>query len=258
MTRHLAPAIQIDNVSCFYGDTTVLRDVSVELETGSWLGLIGPNGAGKSSLLRSIINLGQYEGTMLFHGEKLSRAQLAKRIAYLPQNPSLPSGMTVAEYVLLGRTAHLGWFERETQADRDISLDSLARLELGPFADRFVTDLSGGEAQRVSLARVLAQQADIVLLDEPTSALDIGHQQSVLAMVNSLRLELGLTVVAALHDLTAAGRFCDELLLLHKGTAVAHGSADKVLTSKVLSSAYETDVTVINAPDGSRVVLALG
>lgn len=258
MTRSTVPAIQIERLNCFYGDTTVLRDVSVSVSPGTWLGLIGPNGAGKSSLLRSIVGLGRSEGAIKLSNKKLGRADLAKRIAFLPQNPFLPTGMTVAEYVLLGRTAHLGWFERESSADRDISSESLARLELSSFADRYVTDLSGGEAQRVTLARVLAQQADIVLLDEPTSALDIGHQQSVLALVQALRAEIGLTVVSALHDLTTAGRFCDELLLLHKGTAVAHGTPQKVLTPEILSSAYETDVTVIQAPDGSRVVLALG
>lgn len=251
-------ALTINNLSCFYGATTVLADVSISLAHGSWLGVIGPNGAGKSSLLRSIVGLGSSEGEVTFSGQELSRAERSKRVAFLPQNPTLPSGMTVVEYVLLGRTAHLGWFEREGQTDRDISIDALARLELESFADRYVTDLSGGEAQRVTLARVLAQEAELVLLDEPTSALDIGHQQYVLALVDDLRLSNGLTVISAMHDLTSAGRFCDELLLLHKGRSAAHGQPSEVLTRPILSSAYETDVTVIHAPDGSRVVLALG
>ena len=258
MTKPTDVAIDIAQLSCFYGSTTVLRDVEVSVEAGSWLGLIGPNGAGKSSLLRSIIGLGTWSGQIDIFGTKLTGRDLAQVVAYLPQNPVLPAGMTVAEYVLLGRTAYLGWFDREGEHDRDISLESLARLELLTFADRYVTDLSGGEAQRVTLARVLAQQTQIILLDEPTSALDIGHQQSVLALVDELRIERHLTVVAAMHDLTSAGRFSDSLLLLHKGSAVAHGQPNDVLTPAILSTAYETDVTVMDTPDGSKVVLALG
>lgn len=250
-------SLRIHQLSCFYGTTTVLRDVSLTLGTGSWLGLIGPNGAGKSSLLRSIVGLGKTEGSILFDGHSLHGRERSRVVAYLPQNPILPVGMTVAEYVLLGRTAHIGWFESEGETDRQISLESLARLELENFADRYVTDLSGGEAQRVTLARVIAQKAPIILLDEPTSALDIGHQQSVLSLLDEIRLELGLTVISAMHDLTSAGRYADELLLLYKGTAIAHGASDDVLTPPILSNAYETNVTVINAPDGSRVVLAL-
>ena len=255
---HMTAAVEVDRLSCFYGTDTVLHEVSFSVQPGSWLGLIGPNGAGKSSLLRALVGLGHSEGAVAYSGETLEGRNRSRAIAYLPQNPILPSAMTVAEYVLLGRTAHLGWFEREGQRDRQISVDALARLDLSHFGDRFVTDLSGGEAQRVTLARVLAQEAPVILLDEPTSALDIGHQQHVLSLIDELRTELGLTVIAAMHDLTSAGRFADELLLLHKGTMAAHGPVDDVLTPVMLSTAYETDVTVVDAPDGSRVVLALG
>jgi iron complex transport system ATP-binding protein len=254
----MSVAVEVERLSCFYGAHTVLRDVSFSVETGRWLGLIGPNGAGKSSLLRALVGLGESEGAVAYNGATLVGRNRSRAIAYLPQNPILPSGMTVAEYVLLGRTAHLGWFEREGEKDRQVSVDALTRLDLTHFGGRFVTDLSGGEAQRVTLARVLAQEAPVILLDEPTSALDIGHQQHVLSLVDELRKERGLTVIAAMHDLTSAGRFSDELLFLHKGTIAAHGPRGEVLTKAMLSTVYETDVTVIDAPDGSRVVLALG
>lgn len=254
----MTPAVQVEQLSCFYGTDTVLHEVSFSVERGSWLGLIGPNGAGKSSLLRALVGLGQSEGDVSYDGVSLAGRDRSRAIAYLPQNPILPSGMTVAEYVLLGRTAHLGWFEREGAQDRQVALEALDRLDLSHFGHRYVTDLSGGESQRVTLARVLAQKAPVILLDEPTSALDIGHQQHVLSLIDELRNELGLTVIAAMHDLTSAGRFSDELLLLHKGTMAAYGPVDDVLTPARLSTAYETEVTVMDAPDGSQVVLALG
>ncbi len=244
-------ALRCQDVRVSFGKTEVLGGVDLDLATGEWLGLIGPNGAGKSTLLRSICGLVDYRGSItLDNGE----TPTATDVALVPQAPVLPEGMTVSEYVLLGRTAHLGWLARESRKDRSIVTSILRRLDLDDFAGRNVARLSGGEAQRVVVARALAQQAPILLLDEPTSALDLGHQMSVLELVDDLRRSEGLTVIAAMHDLTTAGRFADRLALINQGEIVAAGPPAEVLQPALLSDIYATPLTV-RTIDGEHVVL---
>ncbi|WP_420434694.1 ABC transporter ATP-binding protein [Candidatus Poriferisocius sp.] len=246
-----SPALSCRDVQVSFRHQEVVCGVDLELGNGEWLGIIGPNGAGKSTLLRSIVGLIDFDGTVdLGDG----RAPGATDVALVPQFPELPKGMTVAEYVLLGRTAHLGWLARESRADRQIVSSVLHRLELGEFADRLVSTLSGGEAQQVVVARALAQQCPVLLLDEPTSALDLGHQVSVLELVDDLRRTEGLSVLAAMHDLSAAGRFADRLILIDHGRIVAQGCPDEVLRSDLLSAVYGTSLTV-QSIDGELVVL---
>ena len=245
------PALSCRDVRVSFRDHEVVCGVDLELGSGEWLGIIGPNGAGKSTLLRSIVGLADFLGTVAL-GD--GRVPGAADVALVPQFPVLPKGMTVAEYVLLGRTAHLGWLARESQTDRQIVSSVLHRLELSAFADRFVSTLSGGEAQQVVVARALAQQCPVLLLDEPTSALDVGHQVSVLELVDDLRRTEGLSVLAAMHDLSAAGRFADRLILIDHGRIVAHGPPAAVLRSDLLSTVYATPLTVQDI-DGELVVL---
>lgn len=245
------PALSCRDVRVFFRDHEVVCGVDLELGAGEWLGIIGPNGAGKSTLLRSIVRLADFLGTVAL-GD--GRVPGASDVALVPQSPVLPKGMTVAEYVLLGRTAHLGWLARESQTDRQIASSVLHRLDLAEFADRFVSTLSGGEAQQVVVARALAQQCPVLLLDEPTSALDVGHQVSVLELVDDLRRTEGLSVLAAMHDLSAAGRFADRLILIDHGRIVAQGSPIDVLRSDLLSAVYGTPLTV-QSIDGELVVL---
>lgn len=248
-------SLRVSGFEVCQGPCAVLSDVAFELGPGEWLGLIGPNGAGKSSLLKGIVGALSTSGAVEIDGKALDGRARAQAVAYLPQNPLFPPGMTVAEYVLLGRSAHLSWFAREGDRDRQAAAAAISRLELESFTEREVTALSGGEAQRVALARALTQEAPLLLLDEPTSALDLGHQVGVLELVDELRHERGLTVVAAMHDLTSAGRFADRLLLLGNGRALATGLPSEVLTADHLAAAYHTDVTLITAPDGTLVVI---
>jgi len=244
--------LQCRELAVLYGSTTVLGPIDLDVEPGRWLGLIGPNGAGKTTLLLALAGLVDHRGRVAL-GD--GRKPTATDIAVVPQSPVLPPGMSVAEYVLLGRTAHLGWLARESQADRRIAAAVLRRLELDRFADRPVTGLSGGEAQRVVVARALAQQAPILLLDEPTSALDLGHQAEVLELVDELRRSDGLTVIAAMHDLTTAARFADRLALLQGGKLLADGEPGVVLDADRLSEVYATPLSV-RTIDGDLVVLA--
>ena len=246
-----APALSCRDVRVSFRDQEVVCGVDLELDTGQWLGIIGPNGAGKSTLLRSIVGLAAYSGAISLSG---GHTPGAADVALVPQSPVMPKGMTVAEYVLLGRTAHLGWLARESQADREIVSSVLDRLELSAFADRFVSTLSGGEAQQVVVARALAQQCPVLLLDEPTSALDLGHQVSVLELVDDLRRNDGLSVLAAMHDLSAAARFADRLILIDHGRIVAEGRPAAVLQPDLLSAVYGTPLTV-QPIDGELVVL---
>ncbi|MGC0416720.1 ABC transporter ATP-binding protein [Embleya sp. AB8] len=231
----------------------VLRGVDVDVEPGEWLAVIGPNGAGKSTLLKSIAGLLPHLGSITV-GDRpvrdLSQRELARTIAYTAQNPVVPAQMPVREYVLLGRTPHLGYLARPGRRDRAIADEVLDRLDLAAFADRDVGRLSGGERQRVVLARALAQQAPILLLDEPTTALDPGHQQQVLELVDALRRDDGLTVLTTLHDLGVAAQYADRLLLLVAGRAVATGPPAEVLTPESIAEHYQARVSVSPGPDG--------
>ncbi|CAN5536452.1 ABC transporter ATP-binding protein [soil metagenome] len=244
-------ALTCRNASVTYGKHVAVEDVSLDVHVGEWLAVLGPNGAGKSTLLRAVAGLGPHTGVIcLPDGSPPGAAD----IAVMPQSPLLPEGMSVVEYVLLGRTAHLGWLARESRRDHHIVDSVLHRLGLADFAHRQVLDLSGGEAQRVVVARSLAQQTPILALDEPTSALDLGHQVQVLELVDDLRRRDGLSVVAAMHDLTTAARFADRLLLMRHGRVVAQGSADEVLQPDILSDVYATPL-IVRRLDGEYVVL---
>lgn len=262
-------AVVVDRVSVAYrGMPDVVVDVSLAVGRGRWSGIIGRNGAGKSSLLKAMAGLVEHRGSIRFEpsgvaadlGHRRGRSRWrppARTVAFVAQQPVLPAGMTVAEYVLLGRTAHLRWLAMEGRRDRRIVDHVLARLSMTDFADRPVTELSGGEVQRAALARALAQEAAVLLLDEPTSALDIGHRIGVMELIDELRRERDLTVVTAMHDLGTAGRFADELVLLHRGEVVASGPPAAVLTESILSRYYETPVQVLTDDDGDAVIVPL-
>jgi iron complex transport system ATP-binding protein len=248
--------ITLDRVSVELGDTRALREITLTVERGSWVGLIGPNGAGKTTALRVICGLVQYTGAVAVAGRparELGRRELARLTALVPQLPETPPELTVAEYVLLGRTPHLGYFGVEGAADRAAAARAVDRLELAPFADRSLGSLSGGELQRAVLARALAQEAPILLLDEPTSALDLGRQQQALELVHSLRDD-GLTIVSTMHDLTLAGQYADALVLLDRGVVVAQGTAEEVLSPANIASYYGARVRVAHE-DGNVYVL---
>ena len=238
----------------------VVRQVSCAAAAGGWLSLIGPNGAGKSTLIRAAAGLVPYQGAVLLDGtdvRSLRSRERARLIAYVPQEPVLPPDMTVEQYVLLGRTPHLGYLGTPGRQDRAAAAAALDRLDAARFATRRLARLSGGERQRVVLARALATEARVLLLDEPTSMLDVGHQQQVLEFIDGLRRDGGLTVLSTLHDLTAAGQYADELVLLHEGRVAAAGRASAVLTAGLIETVYAARVSVAAGPDGRPVVAPL-
>lgn len=241
-----------------YGRRDAISAFTDLVRPGEWLCLIGPNGAGKSSILRAAAGLVPHTGSIEVDGSPLSLRSARRRaelVAYVPQTPNLPDDMTGSEYVLLGRNPYIGYFGMETAHDLAMVDSVLQRLDLTDLAPRRLSTMSGGERQRLVIARALAQEAPILLLDEPTSALDIGHQQQALELVDRLRHEHGLTVVSAMHDLTLAGLYADRLTLLHQGHVVSTGDAASVLRAETLSEFYGVSVTVHHQDDGTVVVV---
>ena len=247
----------LDGVSVTLGGVRVVKEVDASFADGEWTVVIGPNGAGKTTLLRAIAGLVPYDGSISLFGRETStirRRDLARLVAVVPQDPATPPWMTVSEYVLLGRTPHLGYLAKESSADVAAAERALHRLDLVGYAERLLGTLSGGERQRVVVARALAQEAPVVLLDEPTSALDIGHQQQALELLDALRADVGLTLVAAMHDLTLAAQYADRMILLDAGRVIADGAPAEVLTEARLTRHYQASVRVLEV-DGRVAVL---
>jgi cobalamin transport system ATP-binding protein len=252
------PMLQLDRVGVRYDGKDAVRDVSASLDAAEWVGLIGANGAGKSSLLRAVAQIVRHTGDLRVAGEStahLSRRRRAQLVAYVPQQPELPAGMSVLDYALLGRTPHIGYFGVESDADRRHCIELLDQLGLSDLAARVLSTLSGGELQRVVLARALAQDAPVLLLDEPTSALDLGRRVDALELVDELRRERGLTVLSAMHDLTLAAQFADRLILMSDGRVIASGEPEHVLDERVLSECFGGRVRVIVDDDGGLLVV---
>ena len=250
-------AIAVRELAVTLDRTPVLRGVTCAAASRGWLSLIGPNGAGKSTLIRAAAGLVPYQGAILLDGtdvRSLRPRDRARLLGYVPQEPVLPPDMTVEQYVLLGRTPHLGYLGVPGRLDRDRAAAAMERLDVARFAARRLARMSGGERQRVVLARALATEPSVLLLDEPTSMLDVGHQQQVLELVDGLRKDGGLTVLSTLHDLTAAGQYADELVLLHEGRVAASGPATAVLTAGLIEAVSAARVSVTIGPDGRPAV----
>jgi len=240
--------IRFRELAVRYDGADAVRGLTLEVAADEWVMLIGPNGAGKTSVLRALCGLLPFGGDASVAGRDVrtfGRRELARLVAFVPQNPVMPPELTVTEYVLLGRTPHLGRLAIEGRRDRQVVAKALGRLDLLPFAERGLGSLSGGELQRAVLARALAQEARILLLDEPTTSLDLGRQQQVLELVDSLRAD-GLTVLSTTHDLTLAGQYADRLVLLDRGEVAAEGPPGDVLSEANLAAHYGASVHIVH------------
>lgn len=251
--------VRFDTVSVDYGSGPVLSGVSLDAAAGEWLAIVGPNGAGKSSLLSTVVSAVDFAGLVEVDGREttaLSDKERARLVAYVPQRPIYPHGMAVFDYVLLGRTPYMGTLAAESTEDIADVWEALSALHLETFASRDVATLSGGESQRVSLARVVAQHAAIVVLDEATASLDVSAQHEVLEMIDALRISHDMTVVSAIHDLTAAAQFCDSVAILERGSLRSHGSPVDVLTEPILQDVFDPSIRVLEV-DGDPVIVSI-
>ena len=255
--RQLVVQLTATDLSVEIEKRPLVRNISLSIKTGEWLCVVGPNGAGKSTLLKALAGITPSSGQLQIDQHDVSQFNTRDRacwIAYVPQEPVSPAGMRVFDYVLLGRTAHLNLLASESPKDLEITHFVIDELGLNDFIEREVSTLSGGERQRVAIARALVQASPVVLLDEPTSALDVGYQQEVLELIDRLRRENRIAVISTMHDLTVAGLFPDQLILLKDGEVLTQGNASEVLTEANIQAAYGADVRVINDGDGPIVV----
>ncbi|ARM88958.1 ferric enterobactin ABC transporter ATP-binding protein [Rhizobium sp. CIAT894] len=231
-------SITIDAVSFAAGDTVIVNGVSLTVAKGRVLGLLGPNGSGKSSLLRLICRLRKVRSGVIRLGEddiaSLSRAALARRIAFVEQQSTTETQLTVRDVVRLGRTPHRGLLSPWGEQDDAAVDEALLRVDMRERAGQLWQTLSGGERQRVHIARSLAQAPGELLLDEPTNHLDIQHQLDILRLIS----KLGITCIVALHDLNLAAMFCDSLAVLQKGEVVASGAPENVLTEDLIGQVF--------------------
>ena len=258
----MTPAIEVEKLSITLGGVTVLDAMSTSVDEGQFVGLVGPNGAGKTTFLRAINGaLTPDEGTVRVAGHgvaTLDSRSTSRLVATVPQSTAVAFDFPVRHVVAMGRTPHIGRFGTRTEADREAVDAAMDRTAVADLADRPVTEVSGGERQRVFLARALAQDTPVLLLDEPTSDLDVNHQVRTLNLVSDLVAE-GRTAVAAIHDLDLAARYCDELRLLYDGRVQAAGPPESVLTDATVEAAFGARATVTEHPvTGSTSVTAFG
>ncbi|MGC1004387.1 Fe3+-hydroxamate ABC transporter ATP-binding protein FhuC [Pantoea agglomerans] len=248
----------LKNASFEVPGRALLQPLSLTFPPGKVTGLIGHNGSGKSTLLKM---LGRHHaassGEVLLNqqpvGSWKSKA-FARQVAYLPQQLPAAEGMTVRELVAIGRYPWHGALGRFGQEDRDRVEDAIAQVGLNAFAGRLVDSLSGGERQRAWLAMMVAQNSRCLLLDEPTSALDIAHQVEVLALIKALSQQRGLTVIAVLHDINMAARYCDHLVALRQGALIAEGDAEAIMQAEVLGAIYGIPMGILPHPQGGAPV----
>jgi len=240
--------LKVSGVEFSYTSVPILKGVCLELAQSEMLSIIGPNGAGKSTLIRCIDRiLAPQRGSILLDGraiKEMRRMELAKKMGYVPQNTSQIFPATVFDTVLMGRRPHLGW--RSSEKDEEKVLDMLQMLNIEDLSMRDINEISGGQQQKVFIARALVQEPDVLLLDEPTSNLDIKHQLEMMDTIKNLVREKEISAIMAAHDLNLASRYSDRIIMLNGGTIVAAGSPSSVLTPENIKRVYGVEVVVRN------------
>ncbi|MBW1985453.1 MAG: ABC transporter ATP-binding protein [Deltaproteobacteria bacterium] len=248
-------AIQIKDLHFSYKDLTVLKNISFSIKKESFYIIIGPNGSGKTTLLKLISGIINPEHDSIHMLGKsvlnYSRKTLARKLAFVQQNQPVDFSFTVFELVLMGRSPHMGMLGVEKEKDIDIATQAISFTAVDHLVDRKLDQLSGGEQQRVFLARAICQEPEIILLDEPTASLDLSHQIRIMDLMRKLMDEKGITVVMVSHDVNLAAMYADELLLLSKGRMMKKGKPDKVLTFQTLEKAYDCKLLVDESPVGN-------
>jgi len=252
--------IECRGVSFSYGAGEILRDINLSLGKGRMLGILGANGAGKSTLLKILMGiLKAQKGSVLFNDKPLQsydRREIAKRIAYIPQDPVFAFPFTVSEVILMGRAPYIGRFEFEREIDLEAAKRAMDTVGISHLKDRLITETSSGERQLASIARALVQEPQVMILDEPATFLDIRHRNEIMGLLRKLRDEHGILIIAATHDIFTALFYFDEIIMIKDGGVFADGSAETVINRENLSSLYGIDVTVRR--EGGKVFIYPG
>lgn len=250
--------LEVKGLEFAYGKKKILRDVSFSLKQKEIVGVIGPNGAGKSTLIKLLTKvLIPSSGQVALDGQdikKMGRLGLARQLAVVPQSGDLPSDYRVYDLVMMGRTSHLGFLAIEGKHDHDLVQRVMQRTDVWQFRDCFASDLSGGEKQRVVLARALVQEPSYLLLDEPTNHLDLKYQLEVLSLVRQ-EVQNGLGALVVLHDLNLAARLCDRLLVMQQGSIIAEGKPSEILTTSLVARVYGANVSVLQSESPIPVIV---
>jgi iron complex transport system ATP-binding protein len=251
--------LEIQNINLNYGQHSVVKDLSFQLSPGELLGLVGPNGCGKTSIIKSLSRvLTPNSGSILLDGKEtniISRLDLARIIGVVPQNPSLPETFTVFEVVILGRNPHLGLLSGESARDIAAVWQAMERTGITHLAKRKIGELSGGEKQRVTIARVLAQEPQIILMDEPTANLDISQQMDILHLITGMCLEKNIAGLIAIHDLNVAAQYCSRIIMLKDGEIVAEGRPVEVITAENVREVFGADMTIYLHPENNLPIV---
>ena len=251
--------LRVNNIACRYEGTNVLEDIDFSATAGDFIGVIGPNASGKTTLLKSISKiLKPHTGVVLLNERDvyaLKSTEMAKNLAVVPQESVISFAFTALEIVLMGRTPHLNRFEVESTKDLIIAKKAMQLTNSWHLCERPINTLSGGEKQRVIIARALAQEPKVLLLDEPTGHLDINHQIEILDLIKRLNKEEEMIVIAVFHDLNIASQYCQRLILLNKGRIFAAGRASDVLTRENIEKVYGIKVTVKQDDFSGRLLI---
>ncbi len=253
--------LEIQNITLDYGQCPVIKDLSFQLRPGELLGLVGPNGWGKTSVIKSLSRvLSPRSGRILLDGKELIRIssnELARLIGVVPQNPYLPETFTVSEVVILGRNPHLRLLSGESAKDMAIVWQAMERTGITHLAKRRIGELSGGEKQRVTIARVLAQEPQVILLDEPTANLDISHQLDILDLITCLCYEKTIAGLIAIHDLNIAAQYCNRIIMLKNGQIHAEGTPEQVVTAENVREVFGANSTIYHHPENNLPMVLL-
>jgi iron complex transport system ATP-binding protein len=253
--RTTAPPVRLraEHVRLAYGDRTVVDGLDLDVVAGTITAVIGPNGCGKSTLLRALGRLLKPSaGEVQLDGKRIDKMptrEVAKILGLLPQAPTAPEGLTVADLVARGRHPHQAWYRQWSADDEEAVAQALEWTGIADLAERPVDELSGGQRQRAWISMALAQGTDLLLLDEPTTFLDLRHQLDVLDLVAALHAEADRTVVMVLHDLGQAARYADHLVVLKDGRLAAAGAPADVLDAELVKSVFDVDCRVIPDPE---------
>lgn len=240
--------LEAKNISIDIAGKSIVKDISISASKGEFVGIIGPNGCGKSTFLRSIYRaIKPKSGTIYLDGKdisKISFKESAKRVAVVGQFNNVNFDFTIEQMVMMGRTPYKRYMDRENKEDYDIVYEALKKVNMEKHSSRSFSTLSGGEKQRVLLARAMAQQSEMLILDEPTNHLDIKYQLQILGIVKSM----GIGVIAALHDLNLAIMYCTKLYILKNGQVIAYGKPEEILTKELIRDVYEVECDIEKKP----------